>query len=96
MSIKFSREMQLNRDDFLRELPAAVDQRAHEVVGNKVIVKDGDRRVEITLYDEGVRDMGSLHLPMEQVQFEFIGYSQEEVNAFMKRFDYHMLRMGGI
>jgi hypothetical protein len=95
MSVKFSREMQLKREEFLRELPKAVGNLEHQVLGNKVTVKDGDRRVEIALTDEGERHLGSLDLPMERIDFEFIGYTQEEIDAFMERFDQHTLREGG-
>jgi hypothetical protein len=87
--------MQLQREEFLRELPRAVGNLEHQVAGNKVTVKDGDRRVEITLTDEGERHLGSLNLPMERIDFEFIGYTQEEIDAFMERFDQHTLREGG-
>lgn len=96
MSIKVSREMQLDRDEFLRELAKAVDQPQQSITGNKVVVKDGERRVEITLLDEGNRQMGALQLPMERVEFEFIGYSQQEVDAFMERFTQRTMRTGGM
>jgi hypothetical protein len=95
MSVKFSREMQLKREEFLRELPKAIGYLEHQVSGNRVTVKDGDRRVEIALTDEGERHLGSLDLPMERIDFEFIGYTQEEIDAFMERFDQHTLRAGG-
>jgi len=95
MSIKVSREMQLTRDEFLRELPQTIDQQTYRVSGNKITIQDGSRQVEITLSDEGTRDMGSLHLPMERVEFEFTGYSQEEVETFLERFDQGTQRVGG-
>ena len=95
MSVKFSREMQLKREVFLRELPQAIGYLEHEISDNKVTVKDGDRRVEIALTDEGERHLGSLDLPMERIDFEFIGYTQKEVDAFMERFDQQTLREGG-
>lgn len=95
MPIKLSREMQLTRGEFLRELPKAIGNLNHQVAGDKVIITDGDRRLEIRLVDEGTLDVGSLHLPMEEVDFEFMGYTQEETDAFMARFDHHTQRTGG-
>ena len=95
MSMKVSREMQLTRDEFLRELRQAVDQQAYRVSGNKIAIQDGSRQVEVTLSDEGTWDMGSLHLPVERVEFEFTGYSQEEVGTFLQRFDQRTQRVGG-
>ena len=51
--------------------------------------------MEICLTDEGVHDLGSLHLPMEKIDFEFQGYTQDEVNVFMKHFDVSTQRGGG-
>ena len=95
MSIKVSRTMQLTRDEFLRELPQTIDQQAYRVNGNKITIQDDSRQVEITLSDEGTRDVGSLELPMERVAFEFTGYSQEEVDTFLERFDQRTQRIGG-
>lgn len=95
MSIRLSREMQLTREEFLRELPGAVGNMEHRLQGSKVIVGDGDRRIEIGLVDEGIRDLGSLHLPMEKIDFEFHGYNQDEINSFMHHFDVCTQRGGG-
>jgi hypothetical protein len=95
MSIRLSREMQLTREEFLRELPGAVGNMEHRLQGSKVIIGDGDRRIEIGLANEGIRDLGSLHLPMEKIDFEFYGYNQDEVNSFMHHFDVCTQRGGG-
>ena len=95
MSIRLSREMQLTRGEFLRELPAAVGNKEYRLEDGIAIVDEQDRRVEIRLVDEGVRDLGSLHLPMEKIEFEFHGYNQDEVNSFMRHFDVCTQRGGG-
>jgi hypothetical protein len=95
MSIKLSREMQLSHQEFLRELPGAVGNLKHRLEGGKAIVGEGDRRVEIQFMDEGVRDLGSLRLPMGKIDFEFLGYTQDEVNTFMHHFDVCTQRGGG-
>ena len=94
MCYTVSREMQLGRAEFLRELPKAMGGLSYEVLGDRVTVGDNGRRLEITMIDEGTRDMGSLHLPMERIDFDFSGYTQEEVDSFMARFDRHTLRLG--
>jgi hypothetical protein len=95
MSIRVSREMQLTRDEFLREFSQSVDRKEYRVSGNKIAIQDGSRQLEITLSDEGTWDMGSLHLPVERVEFEFNGYSQEEADAFLEGFDQRTQRAGG-
>ena len=94
MSHTLSREMQLGRQEFLRELPKAIGNLSYEVFDDRVTVRDEGRRLEITMTDEGTRDVGSLHLPMERIDFDFIGYTKEEVESFMVRFDKHTLRLG--
>ena len=94
MSYALSREMQMDRQEFLRELPKAIDDLSYEVSGDKVIAGSGDRRIEITMTDEEVRELGSLHLPMERIDFDFVGYTREEIEAFMADFDRHTMRLG--
>jgi hypothetical protein len=87
--------MQLTRDEFLRELSQVVDRKEYQFSGNKIAIQDGSRQLELTLSDEGTWDIGSLHLPVERVQFEFTGYSQEAADAFLERFDQRTQRVGG-
>lgn len=93
---RFSRDVQISRKEFLKQLPDAIGNREHEISGNRVIVKDGANRVHITLIDEGDQNLGSLELPMKRVEFDFKGHSQEEIEAFMKEYDEHTLRFGGM
>ena len=94
MSYTMSREMQLGREEFLRELPKAMGGLRYEVSGNRVTARDQNRRLEITMIEEETRELGSLRLPMERIDFDFNGYTDEEVEAFMTRFDRHTLRLG--
>ena len=63
---------------------------------DQVVIPDGDNRVTITLIEEEVKHLGSLDLPMQQVAFEFAGYSEQEMEQFMKTFDERTLRAGGL
>lgn len=93
---QFSRDVQISRKEFLKQLPAAIGNRQHEISGNRVVVKDGAKHVHITLIDEGAGDLGSLDLPMKKIEFDFRGHSQQEIEAFMKEYDEHTLRFGGM
>ncbi len=95
MNPTFSREMQLTHSEFLRELPAALGNRTYEIIGNRVIVHDGQREIFITIRDEPIRHLGSLNLPMEEITFKFVDYTQEEAEAVLKEFDRHFMRSGG-
>ena len=96
MAITFSREMQFSRDELLREIPDAVGNRPHSVDGNQVTVDDGDKTIKIQLTDKGTNDLGSLHLPIEKVDFEFDGHSQQEVDQFMEHFDNATRKFGAV
>ena len=94
MSYALGREMQIDRREFLRELPKAMHDLSYEVSDDKVIAGSRDRRIEITMTDEGVRKLGSLQLPMERIDFDFVGYTEEEIESFMADFDRHTMRLG--
>ncbi len=89
------REMQCTHVEFLRELPAAVGNRPFEIIGDKVIVHDGKREIQILIRDEPIKHLGSLHLPMEEITFKFIDYTEEEARALLVEFDHHIMRCGG-
>jgi hypothetical protein len=88
-------EMQGTHAEFLRELPRAVGNRPYEIIGERVIVHDKDREIQILICDEPIRNLGSLNLPMEEISFKFIDYTEDEASRFMDEFKKHTLRMGG-
>lgn len=95
MSFKQTHEMQGTLKECMRELSHALGHCNYEVHGDEVIVRDHGRRLAIELIYEGDRHLGSLNLPMTQLNYEFIGYTQEEMQAFMKNLAQHMMREGG-
>jgi len=88
-------ETQCTHAEFFRNLPNAISNRPFEVIDNRVIVYDEDRKVNITVDEEPVRKLGSLELPMEKISFEFDGFSEVAVDEFMKTYREHNLRCGG-
>ena len=95
MAQDFSRKVQLTRDEFLRQLPDAIGNLEWRVDGNDIIVGDDSKLVHITLTDLGIEDLGSLHLPMQRVEFNFGNMAGTDIAAFMTRWDECHLRMGG-
>jgi len=93
---RFDREVNITRKEFLRQLPDAIGNLKFDVEGNQVIVKDGDKRVCITVKDEGTGSMGALDTPMKAISFAFDGYSEEEIEAFMDNYDENTMRFGGM
>lgn len=86
---------QCSHAEFMRSLPSAVDYKPYEIIGNKVIVHDLNKSVNITIHDKPIKNLGSLKLPMEEIQFEFEGYSENDADSFMKNYALHTLRSGG-
>jgi hypothetical protein len=95
MGSAFSRKVQLTRDEFLRQLPDAVGNLAYRVDGNDIVIGDTTKLVRVHLTDLGIEELGSLNLPMQQVDFSFEQMADGEVDDFMGRWDNHKLRMGG-
>ena len=95
MTVNFSRKVQATREEFLRQLPDAVGEWPCRVESNGVVIGTGNQRVRLNLIDLGIEDKGSLHLPMQQVDFNFENMTVEDVQKFMTHWDEHELRMGG-
>ena len=87
--------MGITHSEFFRTLPAAVPASAFTVRGLNVIVAEETRRLVITLSPEGRRRIAALSLPATQVHFTFSGYSPQDVEEFMARFDRTFQRGGG-
>ena len=96
MSVKESHEVEGSLKECLRELSTALGHKDFHVQGDQITVHDGGgREVVINLIYEGDRKLGSLDLPMTQVNYEFNGYSEDEAKEFMAHISEHMLRAGG-
>lgn len=86
---------QCTHAEFMRTLPNAVNNRPYEIIDNKVIVHDDSKTVNITIHDQPIKHLGSLELPMEEITFEFEGYTEGDVDSFMKNYMAHNLKCGG-
>lgn len=93
--VRFSRDMGITHSDFFRTLPAALARTPYTVQGRDVIVNDDTRRLVISLSPEGRRRIAALSLPTTQVHFTFSGYSPQDVEQFMSRFNRAFQRGGG-
>ena len=71
MTPTYKLEMQCTHAEFLRELPAACGNRPYEIIDDKVIVYEGDRKINFQIRDEPIRHLGSLALPMEDITITF-------------------------
>ena len=87
--------MGLTHSEFFRTLPAALARTPCTVQGHDVIISDPPRHLVISLSPEGRRRIAALSLPTTQVRFTFSGYSQQDIEQFMVRFDRAFQRGGG-
>lgn len=95
MSLKQTHEMEATPEECIRELSKALHQLDFEIKGRQIIAIDGDRKLIIDLVYEEDRHLGSLVLPMTQVNYEFFEYTQQEMDKLMEHIKIHMLRGGG-
>lgn len=95
MSGVLIREVQIRKDEFIRQLPDAIGDFSYSVEGDEILLHDGDKRVVIKLVYLGEEDVGPMELPIQQVHFVFENMSDVEGRNFMERWDQSKLRMGG-
>jgi hypothetical protein len=89
-------DMGLDHREFFRLRPAAVEERAWRVEDERIIIEDGDRRIDIELDESVMRPVGpTLKMPMTVVRLHFSGYRRSEAEAFLERFRQHYQRGGG-
>ena len=93
--VRFSRDMGITHSEFFRTLPVALARTPYTVQGRDIIITEDTRRLVITLSPEGRRRIAALSLPTTQVHFTFSGYSPQDVEQFMVRFDRAFQRGGG-
>ena len=95
MLIIIKREMTITHKDFFRLLPRALRDRGYTVSGGRISVEDPDGMIDITLSGEKTRSIASLKLPVTDIEFVFKGFTQDQVDAFMKSFDLSYQKGGG-
>ncbi len=93
--VRFSRDMGITHSEFFRTLPAALATLPYTVQGHDVVIGEDTRRLVISLSPEGRRRIAALSLPTTQVHFTFSGYSPQDIDRFMARFDRAFQRGGG-
>jgi hypothetical protein len=89
-------DMTISRAEFLRSLPAAVDNVPFAVdAAAGVRSLDPARRWRITLTPLPDLRLGSIRLPRLQVAILLTGYDDAEATRFLERFELYYRRAGG-
>jgi hypothetical protein len=88
-------EMTIARDEFVRLLPAAVDQADLCVDGNEIRPCGGDRAWRIVLCALDDLCVGALRLPRHRVEIFLRDADPGARDRFLARFELHYRRAGG-
>lgn len=91
----FTREMGLTREEFFKCLPQAIAHREFTVTNSQVRIQFESCAVIIELGEERIRSIALLRLPYMEVRFTFLGFSVQEREEFMDRFNLYFRRGGG-
>lgn len=91
----FVKEMGVNRADFFRILPTALDTTDYQRSADGAVLENGGKRLEISLGPEGKRTIALLSLPVTMVTLSFSNYDEAEIATAMTRFDLYFRRGGG-
>ncbi len=91
----FSREVQIDRDEFLRQLPGAIDNRVYKLHGDLVTIPESGGQICIRMNRLPDSRLGKLTLPMMRLDFAFDGMTDTEIDTFMDGYDQRTLRGSG-
>lgn len=94
--MKLSKEMALTSKMFLETLPRALDTDAFVWDGKTAVVDHQDGRVFTIIFEEQANfALGGFSIPRANVTLELQGYSQEQAEAAVARFERYFHRGGG-
>ncbi len=88
------KEMALTHRDFFRTLPRALGTDDYRKSGQKVVLENGERSLEISLGPERERRIAQLAVPVTDVTLTFRGYAKAERDAALRLFE-RMFQKGG-
>ncbi len=91
--VLFEKEMAITHRDFIRLLARALGHNDFKLVGGRISLADGARKIDITLSEESVRRIALVALPITFVCFALTGY--DDAAAEMALIDLHFQRGGG-
>lgn len=95
MKLPLRFDMTTTRADFRRLLPAAVNHVPYVDEGAAFAHRDGERSWRIRMEPLPQLRLGLIRLERHRVDFDFAGYSEQEIKEFMARFEMYFRRGGG-
>ena len=94
-AISIQREMGLTQGEFFRTLHSVVIGTSLKVGNGEALIADGHRKLVIRPSNTRRRRIGSMQLPVTDIEFLFLGFSKAETTEFMARVDLYFRRGGG-
>jgi sulfur-carrier protein len=90
-----TKDMAVTHAEFFRLLPTALDARPFKRTGNRIVLEDKGRRLDIGLGTERTRQVAGLKLPATDVSLAFTGYDKTEIAAALRLFERTYQKGGG-
>jgi sulfur carrier protein ThiS len=90
-----TKEMAVTHADFFRTLPRALDAAPFKKTGNRVVVEEKGKRLDISLGPERTRQIAGLKVPAADVTLAFTGYDRTEIAAALRLFERSFQKGGG-
>ena len=91
----YSREMGISHSDLFRLFPNVTPEPNYSIVGNEIRIVNQDRQLVIQFGEEKERRIASLFIPVTDMLFHFSGYTKQQSDEFMQKFDRVFHRGGG-
>ena len=91
-----TKQMGITHAEFIRLLPRAVKSHHFWVHASHVRIEEGHgKHIDIELGPEAMRQIALMRIATTEVTLSFIGYDDEEREAFLAQFDRSYQRGGG-
>ncbi|MBI2978787.1 MAG: MoaD/ThiS family protein [Rhodospirillales bacterium] len=90
-----TKEMAITHAEFFRLLPGALDALPFKRTGNRVVVEEKGRRLDIGLGPERTRQIAGLKVPATDVTLSFTGYDKTQIAAALRLFERAYQKGGG-
>jgi sulfur carrier protein ThiS len=90
-----TKEMGITHGDFFRILPQALDGAPFKKTGNRAVVEDKEKRLDVSLGPERTRQFAGLKVPATDVTLAFTGYDKTEIATALRLFERSFQKGGG-
>lgn len=93
--LALAQDMTIAREEFLRSLPAAVNDAEFRIDGNQIRPLDPSRKWRIVINALADLSIGMIQLPRHRVEIFLTDCGTEETRVFLARFELYFRRGGG-